>query len=81
LVPGTALGERPWARSAGRQPGREAGTGGSIFGFGEDEDGELYLLQGGDVLRFESASDCVLGAIFSDGFESGDTSRWTLPMP
>jgi Glucose / Sorbosone dehydrogenase len=55
--------------------------GGSLFGFGEDEDGELYLLQGGDVLRFESASDCVLGAIFSDGFESGDTSRWTLPMP
>ena len=48
--------------------------GGSIYGFGEDEDGELYVLQGSSVARFESASGCV--RIFSDGFESGDTSRW-----
>jgi len=33
--------------------------GGNVFGFGEDEDGELYLLQGSDIYRFESASDCV----------------------
>ncbi len=49
---------------------------GSVYGFGEDEDGELYLLQGSDVSRFESASDCIVAEIFSDGFESGDTSAW-----
>lgn len=41
----------------------------NIYGFGEDESGELYLLQPGSALRFESASDCVLAAIFEDGFE------------
>ena len=49
---------------------------GSIYGFGEDESGELYLLQGGSISRFESASDCDVGLIFGDGFESGDTSAW-----
>ncbi len=45
---------------------------GSIYGFGEDEDGELYLLQGSSVLRFESASSCqapLPDPVFSDGFE------------
>lgn len=53
--------------------------GGNVFGFGEDEDGELYLLQGGSILRFESASDCVAAdaLVFADGFESGDTTAWT----
>ncbi len=51
--------------------------GGSVFGFGEDEDGEVYLLQGSSILRFESASDCVDGQIFDDGFESGDTTSWS----
>ena len=56
--------------------------GGSIFGFGEDEDGELYLLQGSDVLRFESASDCEPpDTIFIDGFESGNTSSWSSQVP
>ncbi|MEM7350393.1 MAG: PQQ-dependent sugar dehydrogenase [Acidobacteriota bacterium] len=51
--------------------------GGSVFGFGEDEDGELYLLQGSDILRFESATDCVTDSlIFEDGFESGNTNAW-----
>jgi hypothetical protein len=54
---------------------------GSVYGFGEDEDGELYLSDGGTVYRFESASDCVPGQIFSDGFESGDTSAWSLVVP
>ena len=49
---------------------------GSIYGFGEDESGELYLLQSSSIARFESASSCVPGLIFSDGFESGDTSAW-----
>ena len=43
-----------------------------LVGFGEDEDGELYGVDfGGTVRRFESAS-----SIFTDGFESGDTSNW-----
>ncbi len=54
---------------------------GSVLGFGEDEAGELYLLQGSDVLRFESASACVAGLIFADGFESGDTASWSSPSP
>lgn len=52
---------------------------GSIFGFGEDEDGELYVSQGDTILRFESASDCVF--VFEDGFESGDTSAWSAVVP
>ncbi len=51
---------------------------GSIYGFGEDEDGELYVLQGSSAARFESASSsCIVAEIFSDGFESGDTSSWS----
>jgi glucose/arabinose dehydrogenase len=53
---------------------------GSIYGFGEDEDGELYLSTGGSILRFESASDCS-EVIFADGFESGDTSAWGSTVP
>lgn len=49
---------------------------GNIYGFGEDESGELYLLQSGSISRFESPSSCVAGLIFRDGFESGDTSAW-----
>ncbi len=47
--------------------------GGFVYGFGEDEDGEVYLLQGSNIFRFESASSCggvVEEVIFSDGFES-----------
>jgi hypothetical protein len=54
---------------------------GSVFGFGEDEDGEVYLLQGSSILRFESASTCEAASIFSDGFESGDTSVWSVTTP
>ena len=44
--------------------------------FGEDEDGELYMVDsGGTVYRFESPSSS--GTIFTDGFESGDTTAWT----
>ena len=43
-------------------------TGHFISGFGEDEDGDLYLtdLLGGTVLRFDSAE---IHGIFADGFE------------
>lgn len=43
---------------------------GSVFGFGEGEDGEVYLLQGSTVSRFESASTCVASPVFDDGFET-----------
>ena len=49
---------------------------GNILGFGEDEAGELYLLQSQQILRFESLSDCLAPVLFSDGFESGDLSAW-----
>ncbi len=57
--------------------------GGSVFGFGEDEDGEVYLLQGSSVQRFESASTCEAQGndVFTDGFESGDTSAWNATIP
>ncbi len=53
----------PWADTALR-----------ISSFGEDEAGELYVVDliGGSILRFESPS-----AVFTDLFESGDASRWT----
>ncbi len=54
---------------------------GNIVGFGEDEDGELYILIFGDVLKFESVAECVPGGIFSDGFESGDTTLWSSTTP
>ena len=54
---------------------------GGIVGFGEGEDGELYLLTFSDVFRFESISECVTGGIFDDGFESGDTTQWSSTTP
>jgi glucose/arabinose dehydrogenase len=53
----------PWADTALR-----------ISAFGEDEAGELYVvdLTAGSIFRFDSPS-----AIFADLFESGDASRWT----
>lgn len=55
--------------------------GGSVFGFGEDEAGELYLLQGSDIFRFESDSTCEAFEIFADGFEAGNTSAWSGATP
>ena len=48
-----------------------------ISSFGEDDDGELYVLDhsAGKVHRFFSPS-----AIFTDGFESGDVSEWSLAV-
>lgn len=58
--------------------GQWADRSGSVLGFGEDEAGEVYLLQGSNVYRFESAS-CV--TIFSDGFETGTTGAWSSTVP
>ena len=53
---------------------------GNVLGFGEDEAGELYVLLGGDIMRFESAT-CVSPTVFADGFESGNTSAWSVTVP
>ena len=42
---------------------------GNIFGFGEDENGELYVSQGGSISRFESPTSCEAASIFENGFE------------
>ncbi len=46
-----------------------ADLGGSVYGFGEDEEGELYVLRQSDISRFESASSCGNDVLFADGFE------------
>jgi len=49
----------------------------NITSFGEDEDGELYVVhRGGSVWRIEGEP-----AVFIDGFESGDTSAWSGVTP
>ena len=55
--------------------------GGSVFGFGEDEAGELYLLQGSSVFRFDSPSTCDPTAIFGDDLETGNTDNWATTVP
>lgn len=48
-----------------------------ISSFGEDEDGEAYLVSlGGTVYRFASPS-----SIFGDQFSTGDTSSWSSTQP
>ncbi len=45
----------------------------SISAYGEDEDGELYLVNlNGSIYLLNSPS-----SVFSDGFESGDTAVWS----
>ena len=45
----------------------------NISSFGEDEGGEIYVVDlGGSVYRFASPT-----SVFSDGFESGDASQWS----
>jgi len=49
----------------------------NISSFGEDEAGELYVVNlGGSLWRIEG-----LPAIFVDGFETGDTSKWSAVEP
>ena len=63
---GTQRSDGRWTQSLWRA------TSHSISAFGEDESGELYLVDlGGTILRFISAS-----SIFADGFESGNTAEW-----
>lgn len=58
---------------------------GGTYGFSEDAAGELYLVMGGagriDCLHNGDGCPWALGGIFSDGFESGDTSGWDGSVP
>ncbi|MEM6794168.1 MAG: PQQ-dependent sugar dehydrogenase [Acidobacteriota bacterium] len=54
---------------------------GSVIGFGEDEDGELYILRSGSIDRFESPTTCVSGQIFESRFEDGTTGEWSSASP
>lgn len=57
-------------KSPGAWSASEWGTAAdSVFGFGEDEAGELYVLSRGNVSRFESESGCSETPLFKDGFE------------
>ncbi len=43
----------------------------NVTSFGEDEAGELYVVDENEIYRLRSPS-----SIFTDGFESGDTAAW-----
>jgi glucose/arabinose dehydrogenase len=71
---------RVWsaAEAAGFWTAHEWGTVGfGLASFGEDDDGELLVVDRDDgaIFRFVSPS-----AIFTDLFEFGDTSRWSLTV-
>ena len=60
---------------------------GGTFGFAEDAIGELYVVVGGagriDCIHNGDGCTWVNGppALFTDGFESGDTSEWSGQAP
>jgi glucose/arabinose dehydrogenase len=55
------------------------------FGFAEDTLGELYVVVGGagriDCIHNGEGCYWAGWGIFADGFESGDTSRWSAAVP
>ena len=51
----------------------------NLVGYGEGEDGTLYLAMGEEIQRFHSASGAA--TIFTDGFESGDLTLWSSVSP
>ncbi len=48
-------------------------------GYGEDEQGEIYITSGGEIARLESPS--ALNLLFGDGFEAGSTASWSAAVP
>ncbi len=57
------------------------------YGLAEDTQGELYIVRGGagSIDCIHNGEGCfwagAVGQIFADGFESGDTSAWSLSVP
>lgn len=58
---------------------------GGTYGFAEDAAGEVYVVVGGasriDCIHEGGGCPWVDGHVFLDGFESGDTSRWSTTVP
>ena len=46
-----------------------------VTGYGETQDGEIYLAAGWQILHLIDPTN----SIFTDGFESGDTTGWSSP--
>ena len=68
---GTQQSDSSWTKSLWRSASQ------SISAFGEDESGELYMVNlGGTIHRFASAS-----SIFADEFESGSAAEWKVVSP
>lgn len=51
----------------------------NVVGYGESEDGEIYVASGEEILTFSSASSVPM--VFADGFELGNTTGWALVVP
>ena len=51
----------------------------NLVGYGEDEDGEIYLAFGEEISRLVSPSSTA--PIFEDGFEDEDFSAWSAVFP
>jgi glucose/arabinose dehydrogenase len=67
-----------WLAGPGWTTESWGGIGFGLSAFGEDDDGELYVLDrdSGNLWRFESPS-----AITADDFEFGDARRWSGVVP
>ncbi|MCH9649993.1 MAG: PQQ-dependent sugar dehydrogenase [Deltaproteobacteria bacterium] len=52
-------------------------SGFTYTGFGEDNQGEIFIAAGESIARLSTTED----PLFEDGFESGDVSAWTASFP
>lgn len=86
---GDAGNDQVWLATPGAAPWPSANVGNGIgpYGFGEDQVGELYVLSAnnGNISCVNGGGGCNdwarLVDIFLDGFESGDTSAWSVVVP
>jgi hypothetical protein len=55
----------------------------NVSSFGEDEAGELYIADrvGGSGAVYRIIDTSPTDQVFTDGFESGDTSAWSATVP
>ena len=83
-------GRKPWtaAENACAETGSRAHDMGRAITTGDfDGDGALDLALGiaewypDDPLEVLGAAVVIYGALFADGFDTGDPSRWTVPAP
>lgn len=65
-----------WAAEPSWTPYAVADLGSGFTGFGEGENGELYMVAGNRLLRVTDPT-----TVFADGFESGSASAWSSTVP